>query len=107
MRMTDSLILREIYDYILWALRQFERKLKYITSAGVCKCATCPTSITTGAIYNVRATHRPSGGPTVPRRTPLNPNDPEARGIRLMQYVSRTPGLLGFRTPWATVSIPF
>jgi hypothetical protein len=38
---------------------------------------------------------------------PPDPTDPGARGIRLIQYVSRTPGSLGFRTPWATVSIPF
>ena len=75
MRMTDSLILREIYDYILWALRQFERKLKYITSAGVCKCATCPTSVTTGAIYNVRSTHRPHQ--TLERNADSSPRGPK------------------------------
>ena len=59
----------------------------------MCKCATGPTGATgapTGAIYNVRSTHRPSGRPTGPRRTALYPNDPEAH-IQLIQYVSRRP----------------
>ena len=38
---------------------------------------------------------------------PPDRNNTGAREIRFIQYVSRTPGSLGFRTLWAIVSIPF
>ena len=46
-RQSDSLILREIYDYILQAWRQFETKLKYKTLAGYSIYVISPAGIRT------------------------------------------------------------